>query len=379
MKRNVVDMNSIFDGASRDTPSKPIVLDNLGIISKPPRSYLHITIFILWIIVLVWVIPQLLNPIGVGYNIPSTIVGIFLNFLIVIIWLYGTCHIGYLLFVVIYKYFCKKPERELAQLTSLDQPPVAIIFKNCNDFLEASILSCLKQEYSNFKIYILNESKDESIIKKIDRFAEKYSKKICVIHRGIENGVLTENMNSFLEHYVTEPYFAITNAGEILPNHFLSKLINVIGSDDACGFVQANYHLNTKKKNVLRRSLYRALNVHRTYYLALRNDFGFVMFRGHGAILSTRCWQETGGFPNMVNENFGFAINAREKRFRGRFVKDVICVENFPKYFKLCRARKGNWIRLVYEFFGTKLLWLAKAKNITWQEKLDLIFQTLNV
>ena len=66
------------------------------------------------------------------------------------------------------------------------------------------------------------------------------------------------------------------------------------------------------------------------------------MFLGHGALLRRKCWEEVGGFPHIVSEDLGFAIEIREKGYRGRFVEDVVCYEDFPDTVRAFRIRHMN-------------------------------------
>ena len=44
--------------------------------------------------------------------------------------------------------------------TPADVPAVALLYTTCNDFVEQSLLSCLRQDYRNFSLYILDDSSD---------------------------------------------------------------------------------------------------------------------------------------------------------------------------------------------------------------------------
>ena len=103
------------------------------------------------------------------------------------------------------------------------------------------------------------------------------------------------------------------------------------------------------------------------------------MFLGHGALIRRSCWTAVGGFPDIVSEDLGFAIEIREKGYRGRFVRDVICYEDFPDSIRSFRVRHMKWTRGTCEFLHKKMGWLLKSKNITWAEKLDILFPTLNL
>jgi hypothetical protein len=103
------------------------------------------------------------------------------------------------------------------------------------------------------------------------------------------------------------------------------------------------------------------------------------MFLGHGALLRRDVWEKIGGFPDIVSEDLGFAIHARELGYRGRFLQDVICFESFPDSVRAFRIRHMKWTRGTSEFLKKKMGFLIRAKNISWAEKLDILFPTLNL
>lgn len=358
---------------------KSTLISNEGIISQAPKPYLYISIFTVWAGSLLWFGPRLFGLLDLAYSFPSFITMMLFILFIGFAWLYGFYNVGIMLFVFIYKFFNKKPERELIKLNLSQQPPVAILYTTCNDFVEESVISCVNQQYSRFTVYILDDSSDPKIMEQIDAFQARFPEKTKVIRREGREGFKAGNMNNALRNYVSEPYFAIADADEILPTDFLAKLINVIEADEKCGFVQANHRANIKEDSALSKSLGVGVDIHWKYYQPFRNDYGFVMFLGHGALIRTQCWQEIGGFPHIVSEDLGFAIHAREHGYRGRFVEDVICLEDFPEDMRAFRIRHMKWTRGTCEFLATKFKWLVKAKNISWTEKLDVLFPTLNL
>lgn len=354
-------------------------IDNTGFISKTPKPYLYMSIFGAWIFSIFWFGPRLFGLISMAYSIPSLITLILFDVFILIAWLYGFYNVGVIVFAFVHKYFSKKPEKELIGLELLEIPEVAILYTTCNDFVEASLQSCVNQDYSNFKVYVLDDSSDPAIQKTIDTFCSQYPKKIEVVRRPTREGFKAGNMNNALRHVVREPYFAIADADEILPTDFLSKLVPVMESDSHCGFVQANHRVNKQSESALSGSLGVGIDIHWKYYQPVRNEYGFVMFLGHGALLRKKCWEEIGGFPDIVSEDLGFAIHARELGYRGRFVEDVVCLEDFPDTIRSFRIRHIKWTRGTCEFLYKKFWWLVKSKNISIAEKLDILFPTMNL
>ena len=356
------------------------VISNSGLISRDPLPYMYISIFCLWTLSIIWFQPRLFSTLQIAYDIPSFATLLLFILFIDLAWLYGIFNICVILFGVIYNRFHAKPEDVLVNMTLIEFPAVAILYTTYNDFVEQSVQSCIDQDYPNFKVYLLDDSTNKDYMEKVDAFAEKHPDKLEVVRRSNRKAFKAGNMNNGLSHFaVDEPYFAIADADEILPANFLSKLVPVMESDDNCGFVQANHSCNPQNNNALGKAMGIGINIHWEYYQPLRNAYGFVMFLGHGALIRRKCWEEIGGFPDIVSEDLGFAIEARNLGYRGRFVKDVMCYEDFPDSVRSFRIRHMKWTRGTCEFLHKRFKTLITAKNITWTEKLDILFPTLNL
>ncbi|MBL7826303.1 MAG: glycosyltransferase [Saprospiraceae bacterium] len=349
-----------------------------------PKPTMYIIILATWLASVVWFQPRLLQLLDMADNLTGKVaLGIFIVF-INFAWLYGIYNLGVVAFAAWYQWFGKKKNpigtlSETARRTT-KQPPVAILYTTCNDFVEASVVSCVEQDYKNFKVYILDDSSQEAFKQEVDQFAARYPELVQVVRRPDRKDFKAGNMNYALEHVVTlEKYFAVADADEILPPDFLTKTVEVLENDSTCGFVQANHRSNPNSDSPLAKSLGVGVDIHWQWYQPLRNEYGFVMFLGHGALLRRDVWAKIGGFPGIVSEDLGFAIHARELGYRGRFLEEVICYEDFPDSVRAFRIRHMKWTRGTSEFLKKKMAWLIKSRNISWPEKLDILFPTLNL
>ena len=360
--------------------SQATVIDNNNLLSSQPRPFMYITIFGLWALVLMWFQGRLWQLLDLAFSPMSYLILILFILFIDLAWLYGIFNLVVIVFGVIYNMFHKKPEDVLAQMRLSNYPSIAILYTTCNDFVEESVLSCVNQDYCNFTVYILDDSSEEHYKKEIDTFASQFEDSVKVIRRSDRSGFKAGNMNHGLQYHATdEPYFAIADADEILPPDFLKKLVPVMEADNKCGFVQANHQCNPNHTSPLAESMGVGIDIHWKYYQPLRNAYGFVMFLGHGALLRRACWEAIGGFPHLVSEDLAFAIDIREKGYRGRFVRDVVCYEDFPDTVRSFRIRHMKWTRGTCEFLHKRFLSLIRSRNISWTEKLDILFPTLNL
>lgn len=349
------------------------------LMAAPPSPLMYLTIFAAWIASLLWFQPRLLMLLDMAYDIPSRIaIWTFIGF-IDFAWLYGMYNMGVVAFAALYGLAGRKKFPGSIPALATTQPPVAILYTTCNDFVEESAASCVRQNYPDYTVYILDDSSEQGFRDRVDAFAVQYPGRVKVVRRPDRRAFKAGNMNYGLAHFAHEPYFAIADADEILPPDFLTKTVAVLETDPTCGFVQANHRANPESPSALSKSLGVGIDIHWKWYQPLRNDYGFVMFLGHGALLRREVWEQIGGFPDIVSEDLGFAIHARELGYRGRFLKDVICYEDFPDSVRAFRIRHMKWTRGTSEFLSKKGGWLLRAKNISWTEKLDILFPTLNL
>jgi cellulose synthase/poly-beta-1,6-N-acetylglucosamine synthase-like glycosyltransferase len=348
---------------------------NTGSIIKQPRKTLYIFVFAAWLFCIFWFEPRLLQLLPIATTTGGWWAILLFIVFINIAWLYGLYNLSIVLFAVYYKHFKKKNVTAIPLTTT---PHVALLYTTCNDFEEASVVSCVNQDYKNYTVYILDDSSQEESKKLVDAFAAQHSRLVKVIRRANRHAYKAGNLNNALG-FLTEKYFAIADADEILPADFLSKTVAVMEADDSCAFVQANHRANPAAKSSLAKSLGVGIDIHWEWYQPLRNEYGFVMFLGHGALLRKECWDKIGGFPEIVSEDLGFAIRAREMGYRGFFLEDVICYEDFPETVRAFRVRHMKWTRGTSEFLSKEFKRLIKAKKMTWQEKMDILFPTLNL
>ncbi|MDP4148851.1 MAG: glycosyltransferase family 2 protein [Bacteroidota bacterium] len=350
--------------------------------ATPPKPHLYLAIFGTWVFCLFWFDPRLFKLLDIAHNWKEDLALGFFIFFVNMAWLYGLYNVCIVVFGLYYRLF-KKAKPVILQPSLLgteELPAVAILYTTCNDFVEESVLSCVRQDYPNYKVYMLDDSSHEEQKHKVDQFAARYPGLVQVVRRPDRKAFKAGNINHGLANAtIKEPYFAIADADEILPTDFLRKIVPVMENDPTIGFVQANHRSNPDDKTKLAKEVGPGIDVHWKYYQPLRNDFGFVMFLGHGAVLRRKCWEEVGGFPDIVSEDLGFAIAIREKGYRGRFEENVICYESFPETVRAFRVRHMKWTRGTSEFLSRMFGPLLRSRNIPWMEKLDILFPTLNL
>jgi len=253
---------------------------------------------------------------------------------------------------------------------------VAIIYPTYNDFSQYHLDKSRDQTHANTHVYIVDDSTDEQIVNEIDAYAADDSD-VTVVRREGREGYKAGAINHALETAIDEPYFALLDADEVLPEDFVENTITHF-TDDEIGFVQANHDYNRETATTFGKALGIGVDVHWDVYQPPRNKYGFVMLLGHGALLRRDVWDEIGGFPELVSEDLAFATRAREHGYRGVFAPDVDCLEDFPVDYEAFRKRHKKWTAGSIEYITTELPRYLRSKA-TLTEKLDVLVPTLQL
>lgn len=342
------------------------------------QPHLFVGVFIAWILALAWFHPRMWSLIDLAETPAAAASIAYFVIFAELAWLYGLYNLGIVTFAII-----DRRSPSVTQLLPLaaraSYPSVAMLYTTCDDFVERSAHSCVALSYPHFHVYILDDSTQADVRREIDAFAARYPDRVTVVRRADRSGFKAGNLNHALANIVSEPYFAIADADEVLPTDFLTRLVPYLEADPKCGFVQANHRSHPRSASKLAQHLGTGIDIHWKWYQPLRNRYGFVMFLGHGAVLRRSCWQEVGGFPEIVSEDLGYAIALRERGFFGAFIEHVVCYEEFPETVRAFRIRHVKWTRGTCEFLHRWFVRLIASRRITTTEKLDILFPTLNL
>jgi cellulose synthase/poly-beta-1,6-N-acetylglucosamine synthase-like glycosyltransferase len=342
-----------------------------------PKPTLHLAVFGLWFAAIAWFHPILSSVLEIATGSASWAALAFFVVFTQVAWLYASYNLCVLAFAIIYK---RRRTAPAEVPLPAEIPAVALLYTTCNDFVEQSLLSCLRQDYSKFSLYILDDSSDPEYKAKVDAFAARHTDRVRVVRRPNRRGFKAGNLNHGLSQAAfAEPFFALVDADEILPRDFISRLVPRMLAEERCGFIQANHKSNPTNPAPLSQAMGPGIDSHWRWYQPLRNDYGFVMLLGHGALIRRQAWIDAGGFPEIVSEDLAFALAAREQGWHGRFAEDVVCFEDFPETVRAFRVRHMKWTRGTCEFLS-RLLWpLLKSRNIPLVEKIDVLLPTLNL
>jgi len=361
------------EGSLRDSGA-PDAKTVRGIARRKPHMF--IAVFATWGVLLAWFLPRLLSLLDAAQGPVSWLALAYFVFFVLIAWLYGIYNIAVVTFAAIYR---RWHSAATTGEVLIPTKPVAVLYTTCNDFVERGAWSCAELDYANHTVYILDDSTDPEYMRRIDVFAARFKGIVHVIRRPNRQGFKAGNINYALERFVREPFFVIADADEVLPRDFLRRLVPRIEADAQCGFIQANHRCAREHGNKLKHDMRKGIDVHWKWYQPLRNRYGFVMFLGHGALLRRSCWDQVGGFPEVVSEDLAYAIAIREHGYYGQFAEDVTCLEEFPDTVRAFRTRHVKWTRGTCEFLHHYWKHLIGSRRISLPEKLDILFPTVNL
>lgn len=344
------------------------------------RPHLFLAVFVSWAAAILWFHPRLWSLTEVADGpLAFASIAYFVVFA-ELAWLYGFYNIAIVVFALVERFEQRRASKpQTPALVATPAPAVAVLYTTCNDFSERSAQTCVDLSYPNFRVYILDDSDAPEMKARVDAFARANPDRVQVVRRGSRRSFKAGNLNHALYYEAREPYFAVVDADEILPTNFLSAIMPTLMADPKCGFVQANHRSDPQASSTLARDMGIGVDIHWKWYQPLRNNYGFVMFLGHGAVIRRSCWEEVGGFPEIVSEDLGFAISIRSQGYYGVFEENVICLEEFPETIRAFRVRHVKWTRGTCEFLHQWTMKLLRAPAITTSEKIDILLPTLNL
>ena len=332
------------------------------------KCAMHLAFLGAWGFIAVWVNPRLFLLFSEANTTFTKICLIPFILCLNIFWFFGSYYIMLFVFTLL-----PKKGSSLRPLKPSEQPKVAILYMTMNDFQYRAAHSCVNQDYSNYHVFILDDSTEQHTMNEINTFKKKFEEKVTVIRRKERKGFKAGSINNALRNHVHDfPYFAVIDSDGIIPVDFLNRLLPCFGIDESIGFVQGSHRPNPSQKSKFASELASGIIAIWGVYFSSRNDYGFVSFQGHGGILRRDLWETVGGIPELVSEDLAFATKIAGLGYRGYYVDDVISYEDFPETYPQLRKQQEKYIKGSCEYFATCFWSFFKSRKIKWFEKLDV-------
>jgi len=198
------------------------------------------------------------------------------------------------------------------------------------------------------------------------------------------------NVNFALRQLEAEGFthFAVCDADGMFPEDFLERTLGYFGEEDwshgasevetggergAVAYVQTRQEGDSGASSRFSRVMAPAVGAHFRQQVAGRAaGGGFVMFYGHGALISMDAWRAIGGLPEIVTEDLAFSMKLRAAGWRGVYAAGVVCAEEFPLTWPQLRKRTDKWIRGTGECLKLHGRGFFRSPRVPWTEKLDV-------
>jgi cellulose synthase/poly-beta-1,6-N-acetylglucosamine synthase-like glycosyltransferase len=256
-------------------------------------------------------------------------------------------------------------------------PLVGLLYATCNDFSAESLDRSLRQDYPNCTPVILDDSSKAECIAEVDEYARRCC--IPVVRRTGRAGFKAGNLNNYLRGAGRRlDFFVIIDSDEILPRGFVTRALEYFADDPSTGIVQAN-HVATRNRTSFMRMFAPGVDAHWPAYQAVKTRFGFMSLLGHGAMVSRGAYLAAGGFPHVVAEDIGFAIDVRRAGYRTVFATDITCEEEFPPDYAAFKKRHRKWTEGNMEFIRRYSGRILLRPGLTWYERLDIVLFTYSL
>ncbi len=247
-------------------------------------------------------------------------------------------------------------------------PRFALLYCTRNDFNANSLKECMKQDYNNFKVVILDDSDDPIYLNEIDEFSKINN--VEVIRRKNKTGFKAGNLNNYLKGREDYDYFVVLDSDEIIPNNYIKKVIKYFIYNKNCGAVQAR-HKATLGHNIFQRLLGMSVGSNGKSTQVIKNFYGSNALIGHGMTISKECYKKTRGFPLVVAEDISFAADIRNNGFDIIYAPDIECYEEFPINYLSLKKRQCKWTQGNLEYMKKYNKEISNCKML-WYEKLDM-------
>lgn len=148
-------------------------------------------------------------------------------------------------------------------------PRVVMVYCTADDLAPATLAQCLDQDYENYEVVILDDSKTTEYKDQVDQFAAEHD--LRVIRREKRVGFKAGNLNHFLQADTSWDYFVILDSDEIIPHSFISRALDYFAFYPDAGIVQGS-HRATRNRNAFMRSYAIGIDSHWDTYQSMKGS-----------------------------------------------------------------------------------------------------------
>jgi len=241
-------------------------------------------------------------------------------------------------------------------------PAVAIcipVYNEPYDVVNRTLAACEAILWPQKTIYLLDDSKNETSIKEMDRLAQEHG--AVLVRRPDNTGYKAGNINNAIEHAVKEEYFVILDSDQAPKPRFLEQTIHQF-SNPKVFFVQTpQYYINDDTP--LRRAAKIGTNIfYQTQCVSKARD-GALPFCGTNLVVRTSMFRELGGFRYYTStEDIELGLRANARGWRGVYVPEVLVTGYAPPDWRAYRSQQYRWAN------GNLAILRQNWKELLWGE-----------
>ncbi len=344
------------------------------------RAALYLVMMGLWLLIVAGSAPALWQTFTGLDSVWAKVLFVPFAGCLALFWFYGVYHLVFLVFSSLPRPDLGARAQALAkQLPAW--PKVAIIYTTYNDFNREAVLTCLNQEYSNYRVFLLDVSTNPDMRRQVDAFHEEFASSTTLFRLQPRQGFKARSLNDTLKAAVTDDYefFAVCDADNLFPPDFLSRTIPYFQLDERIAFIQAAPASSGRSQGKFAKDFEAVIDASWSLHQLPRDRYGLLMCMGHSVVVRREAWEKVGGYPEIVQEDTAFTMRLREHGYHGLFAPEVVCGEEFPEDFGRCRRRQFRLVQADTEIISTQMPQFLKSKDISFIEKIDLLARTLRL
>jgi hypothetical protein len=262
-----------------------------------------------------------------------------------------------------------------------------ILYLTCDDFVPSACSSCGVQTYpgNSYRVLICDDSQEAWYLSSITVFAH-HNRSMKLVRRLGRAGFKAGNVNHAIDAHTTEDdeWIVIVDADQHLPETYLSELAAVIQTlPPDVAFVQAAHrsdHASPDSKpgsTRFQNALGPEIDIFYHRDMPMRETFGFMPFLGHGAAIRRSTLKTVGNLPEIVSEDYAFALRVRRNGHRGTYAASVCSSEAFPRDFSAFVTRLKKFAGGCAELFKTEARPFLRHSRVSLAEKIDFLMLLL--
>jgi len=260
-------------------------------------------------------------------------------------------------------------------MSALKLPKFLLLYCTCDDFNGDALRASMAQDYDNFKTVILDDSRSEEYIRRIDEFAAQTGAE--VVRRENRVGFKAGNLNNYLQGRTDYDYFVVLDSDERIPTNYITETLKYYAYGEDVGVVQAA-HKATRGSNLFQNLMGLSVKSNGKICQVMKNFYGSNALIGHGMTISRACFEATRGFPHVVAEDISFAVDVKNSGYRVLYAPNIVCEEEFPINYLCLKKRQAKWVQGNVEFMKKYNRSITESK-MTWYEKLDVRLSHYNL